>query len=80
MSQGSLSAASPFTPWKPHKFLIEKAVQEEQAKWETVEEKFEVKDAEFEENQAEMERLGMNPHQFWGCGVKPHQVLEGRQS
>ena len=55
MSQDSFSTASPPVPWKPQGFLAEEAVQEEQDKWEIVEEKLEVKDKEFEENQVEME-------------------------
>ena len=50
MSQGGFPAASPFVPWKPQDFLAKEAVQEEQDKWETAEEKREVKDVEFEEN------------------------------
>ena len=47
MSLGGSSAALPFTPWKPLKFLVEEAVQEEQDEWETTMERLEVKDVEF---------------------------------
>ena len=39
-------------------------------KWEIIMEKLEVKDAEFKENQTEVVRLKVNPHQLWRSGVK----------
>ena len=66
MSQGGFLTALPLVQWKPQDFLEKEVVQEEQDKWETVEEKLEVKDVEFEKNQAEVARLRMNPHQVWG--------------
>ena len=74
MSQGDSPAISPFTSWKPQDSLAKEAAQEKQDKWETVEERLEVKDAKFEENQAEVAQLEMNPHQIRRSRVNPYHV------
>ena len=60
----------PFALWRPPEFLVVGA--EGLAEWESVMEKFEVKDVEFEEDYVEVIRLTVNPLQIHSSGVDPY--------